>query len=257
MMVQSTLLAGNIRHGFFTRDGGVSAGIYAGLNCGIGSADDQELVAENRRRATAAVGTTPDDLVTPYQTHSTDVAIITEKTPGQRPDADALVTQMPGIALGIVTADCVPILFHDPASGTIAAVHAGWKGTLGGIINNTIDTMVALGAQAPSIRAAIGPCIAQASYEIGPEVHDAFTRIDASDGQFFTPSDREGHFQFDLGGVVAKRLAQAGLDKIDRLPHDTYAEEALFYSYRRATHRGESEYGRQLSAIVLESTAAP
>jgi YfiH family protein len=258
MKQQSDILTGLIRHGFFTREGGVSSGLYAGLNCGLGSADDQALVTENRIRAATDLGVPLARLKTPYQIHSPDVAVL-EAPPDQndRPQADAFVTRVPGLAIGIVTADCVPVLLHDEANSTIGALHAGWKGTLAGIVQNTVAAIQSLAEEKARVSAAIGPCIAQASYEVGPEVRAAFEADHQRWLSYFRPSDRPDHYRFDLGGIVAALLDTAGVDKIDRIDHDTYALEALYYSYRRATHRGERDYGRQLSAIVLEGDADP
>ncbi len=258
MKQQSDTLSNGIRHGFFTREGGVSTGIYSGLNCGLGSSDDPALVQKNRSRVAQDLGVSQHNLVTPYQTHSPDVAVVDASfDTSNRPQADAMVTQMPGRAIGIVTADCVPVLLHDPTSGTIGALHAGWKGTLSGIVQNTVATMVQMAGTQAFICAAIGPCIAQQSYEVGPEVLSAFLADDTGWANYFVPSDRRDHHRFDLGGVVENLLDKAGVARIDRIDHDTYVLEALYYSYRRATHRTESDYGRQLSAIVLEGEGDP
>ncbi|TDI59819.1 MAG: peptidoglycan editing factor PgeF [Alphaproteobacteria bacterium] len=258
MKQKSDVLTGPVQHGFFTRAGGVSSGIYAGLNCGLGSDDNQDLVIENRRRVAASLGVPLAHLVTPFQIHSPDVVIMDAIVgTDDRPHADALVTQVPGLALGIVTADCVPVLLHDQSNSTVAALHAGWKGTLAGIVQNTIAAMQSLANEQSIICAAIGPCIAQPSYEVGPEVLAAFTAEDNSWSSYFKPSDRPDHYRFDLGGAVTALLDRSGVASIDRINHDTYAREAQYYSYRRTTHRGESDCGRQLSAIVLEGDADP
>lgn len=254
----SPLLADGVQHGFFTREGGVSAGIYASLNCGTGSSDNANNVVENRRRACADLGVTPDKLVTPYQIHSARTVVIDEYLGdeywknGDRPEADSLVTRLPGIAIGIVTADCVPVLLHDSTHQVIGALHAGWKGTLGGVVASTIDAMVSIGAARANIAAAIGPCIAQVSYEVGPEIFETFTEQDQKWADHFVPSDRADHYRFDLAGVVHAKLAAQSITNVHQLDHDTYAEDALFFSYRRTTHKNEPDYGRQLSAIVLD-----
>ena len=238
-----------IRHGFFTREGGVSGGLYASLNCGFGSGDEPARVAENRARIAARLAVPAGHLVTVYQIHSPDVAVAERPwQPGDAPQADAMVTDRPGIALGILTSDCVPVLFADPAAGVIGAAHAGWKGARGGVVANTVAAMVRLGARPERMAAAIGPCIAQTSYEVGPEFPGHF---EAEDAGFFAPSPRPGHFLFDIGGLVEKRLADQGIDTIRRCRHDTAAEEGRFFSYRRATLRGEPVYGRGLSVIAL------
>ncbi len=245
--------ASGIRHAFFTREGGVSDGLFGSLNCGFGSGDAPERVAENRARAMAALDLAPDRLVTCHQIHSPDV--VTVEAPWRREDnprADALVTGRPGIALGILTADCVPVLLADPAASVIGAAHAGWKGALGGVVATTVAAMVALGAKPGRMRAAIGPCIAQRSYEVGPEFPGPFLAADAANADFFAPARRPGHFMFDIGGYVERRLIEAGIAAIQRAPCDTVAEEARFFSYRRACLKGEKDYGRSLSAIAIE-----
>ncbi|MEW5727822.1 MAG: peptidoglycan editing factor PgeF [Pseudomonadota bacterium] len=241
-----------IRHGFFTREGGVSAGIYASLNCGPGSADDPRAVAENRARAMAQLELPTEALVTVYQVHSPDVAVVEGPWPGETPRADAMVTAQPGVALGILTADCAPVLLADGRAGIVAAAHAGWKGAVGGVLDNTIAKMVQLGARKPDIVAAVGPCIGQRSYEVGPEFPAPFLAEDASNADFFAPSRRDGHHLFDLPGYVSRRLARLGVTEVTRVPADTCRDESRFFSYRRATLRGEKDYGRQLSVIVLE-----
>jgi YfiH family protein len=245
--------AAGIRHAFFTREGGVSAGLYSSLNCGFGSGDAAEKVAENRARAMAALDLAPDRLVTCHQVHSPDV--VTVAAPWRREDnprADALVTNRRGIALGILTADCVPVLFADAHAGVIGAAHAGWKGALGGVVAATVAAMARLGAAPGRMRAAIGPCIAQRSYEVGPEFPARFLAEDADNGDFFAPARRAGHFMFDIAGYVERRLIAAGIGAIQRAPCDTVAEETRFFSYRRACLKGEKDFGNGLSAIVLE-----
>ena len=252
-VIRATALAATL-HGFLGRKGGVSTGIHAGLNVGWGSDDERAAIAENRRRAVEAV--LPDaTLVTVHQIHSADVATVTAawsdpgSSPGQaaRPQADALVTNRPGLLLGILTADCAPVLLADAEAGVIGAAHAGWKGALAGVCEATVAAMEALGARPERIAAAIGPCIAQASYE----VDTAFVaRFGPANARFFAPG-RDGHAQFDLEGYVAARLAAAGVAEIEKLALDTYADESRFYSYRRATHRGEPGYGREITVIGL------
>ena len=242
-----------LRHAFFTREGGVSPGLYAGLNCGFGSGDRKENVAENRRRAAAALGLTPERLLTVFQTHSPDVVVVeTAWAREEAPHADAIVTAKRGLALGILTADCGPVLFADGEAGVVGAAHAGWKGALTGVVDSTLKAMESLGASRARIRAVIGPCIAQASYEVGPDFPAAFLDQDPHNARFFAPKEAGGRPYFDLAGYITARLNAAGLESVDRLTQDTYADEARFYSYRRATHRGESDYGRGLSAICLE-----
>jgi len=239
-----------IRHGFFTRKGGVSKGIYAGLNTGAGSDDNLESVTENRRRVAAWMGTSPERLLSAWQIHSPDALVVREPFPGERPKVDALVTDRPGIAIGASTADCGPVLFADPQAGVIGAAHAGWKGAFTGILENTITTMESLGAQRDRIVAVLGPSISQASYEVGPEFVDRFEKADAANAQWFVPSGQPGHAMFDLNGYTVARLKAAGVDA-SYLGLCTYADEDLFYSYRRTTHRSEPDYGRHLSAIIL------
>ncbi|MFC7536426.1 peptidoglycan editing factor PgeF [Sphingomonas sp. GCM10030256] len=239
---------GDIPHGFLGRPGGVSTGAVAGLNCGLGSADDPDAVAENRRRAVEAVGAGAT-LVSLYQIHSADVVTVTEPWPdSSRPKADALVTGRPGLLLSIVTADCAPVLFADREAGIAGAAHAGWKGALGGVTDRTIEAMEKLGAERPRIAAAIGPCIARASYEVDWAFLERFTAAEPSNERFFAEGPA-GKPHFDLESYLLARLADAGLRRIEALGQDTYAREQQFYSYRRATHRGEPDYGRQISLI--------
>ncbi|HSZ11696.1 MAG TPA: peptidoglycan editing factor PgeF [Rhizomicrobium sp.] len=241
----------NIAHGFFGRQGGVSTGIFAWLNCGVGSGDAREAVIENRRRAMAELGANAK-LVTLHQIHSANAITVTEAWDiGQGPQADAMATNVPGIALGILTADCAPVLFADETARVIGAAHAGWKGALHGVLESALAAMEALGAQRNRIAAAIGPCISQENYEIGAEFREAFLSADSAHARFFVPSNRADHWRFDLEGLVAHRLAAAHVENVALLSACTYAREAEFYSFRRATHRGEKDYGRQLSAILL------
>lgn len=244
--------AGGVRHAFFTRDGGVSEGLYASLNCGLGSGDDPTSVAENRRRAAVALGVSGDALVTAYQVHGADVATVDRPWDATaRPRVDAMVSRTPGIALGVLAADCAPVLFADPAAGVIGACHAGWRGALSGVIETTIVAMERLGADRSRIRAALGPCIAQASYEVGPEFRDTFIAADAANARFFVAGRRGGRFMFDLPGYVLDHLTRSGLAEIAEIALDTCTEEARLFSYRRSTLRGEGDFGRGLSAIAL------
>jgi YfiH family protein len=254
-MLTSPLLARapGIRHVFFTREGGVSGGIYAGLNGGLGSNDAPGDVAENRRRMAAQMGVAPDHLVTLYQIHSPDVAIVTAPwTNGEPPKADAMVTNVPRLALGITAADCGPILFADPQARVIGAAHAGWKGALTGVLERTIAAMEQLGAAHHNISAAIGPLIRQRNYEVGQEFVDRFIADDPANARFFEPGARERHAMFDLAGYIRARLARANLAAIDDVELCTYEDAARFYSYRRSVHRKEPDYGRHVHAIVLE-----
>ncbi len=240
-----------IRHGYFTRTGGVSEGIYRGLNIGTGSQDDQALVAENRRRVADWMGVGPDHLLTAWQVHSPDVVVAREPFTGDRPKADAIVTDRPGIAVGASTADCGPVLFADPQAGVIGAAHAGWKGALTGVLENTIAAMEGLGARRDGIVAVLGPSISGRNYEVGPEFRDRFLSAAPANEGWFIPSGRADHFLFDLNGYTVERLRNAGVTA-EALGRCTYDEEELFYSYRRTTHRNEPDYGRQVSVIVLE-----
>jgi YfiH family protein len=243
----------HIRHAFFTREGGASQGIYASLNCGQGSHDDPAAVAENRARAMAMLELPPKALVTVYQEHTPNVVVADAPFPEDgRPVADALVTATPGLALGILTADCAPVLFADRRGTIVAAAHSGWKGAIGGVLENTLDKMVELGAKRKNIVAAIGPCIGQRSYEVGPDFPAPFLAEDAINRDFFAPSPREGHYLFDLPGYVSRKLSRLGVQDVTRVPADTCRDEARFFSYRRATLRREPDYGRQMSVIVLE-----
>ena len=242
-------------HGFLGRTGGVSSGVAASLNVGLGSGDAEEAVRENRRRAAAAIS--PGfRLVGVYQTHSATCVTVTDPwDDDHRPEADALVTDRPGLLLGIVTADCAPVLFADRAAGVVGAAHAGWKGALGGVTDATIAAMVALGARPGRIAAAIGPSIAQESYEVDEGFRERFVEAEAGNADWFEPG-RPGHWQFDLPGYLARRLLHAGIGAVERLGLDTYSQEARDFSFRRATHRGEAGYGRQISAISLPASNA-
>lgn len=239
-----------IRHGFFTRNGGHSTGLYDSLNCGLGSGDDIDTVLKNR----AHIASTLDSptLLTIYQIHSPDVATVTTPwEPKDAPQADAFVTATPGIILGILTADCIPILFADPTARVIGATHAGWKGAYNGIVENTVAAMEALGATRANITATIGPAIEQKSYEVGPDFKDRLTGQDAFNDRFFIPSPKDDHHMFDLKGYVKSQLIAAHVGP-NLLANDTCSEEDTFFSFRRATLRKEPAYGRQISAIILE-----
>ena len=241
-----------IRHGFLTRRGGVSDGIYASLNCGLGSKDDPTAVVENRARALRAAGLDPKSLSTAYQVHSARAAVVHDAwDEAQRPQVDALVTKTRGKSLGILTADCVPVLFADPEAGIVGAAHAGWKGAIGGVLQETVATMERLGADRTRIQAGIGPAIAQKSYEVGPEFPKPFTDRDPANARFFVAAPRAGHFMFDLTGFVAAELAALGLGGVALAGNDTCAEADDFFSYRRTTHAKEQDYGRQISLIGL------
>lgn len=243
-----------IRHAFFSRNGGVSEGHYASLNCGFGSGDDPAKVTENRARAMARIDLGAEHLATAYQTHSARVAVVEKPWPlDERPQVDALVTRKPGIALGILTADCTPVLLADAKVGVVGAAHAGWRGAVGGVLEAVVQAMTGLGARPEGIVAGIGPTIGQRSYEVGPEFPAPFLEQAESNGDFFCPAPRAGHFFFDLKGYVARRLGAAGVQSVKLLPCDTCAEESRFFSYRRSCQRGEKDYGRGLSAIYLES----
>lgn len=237
------------RHGFFTRKGGASSGIFAGLNCGAGSSDQAEIVAINRARAAEAMGVAPQALVTVNQVHSADVVTVAGPL-SDRPRADAMVTATPGLALAVLTADCQPVLFADPEAGVIGAAHAGWRGALDGVLEATVAAMEALGAKREAISAVIGPCISQAAYEVGPEFLDAFRDEDPAYTRFFANGQGD-RLLFDLPGFGLHRLRAAGVGQADWVRHCTYRDSERFYSYRRTTHAGEADYGRLISAIRL------
>jgi hypothetical protein len=238
---------------FFGRKGGVSQGIFASLNCGPGSGDSREAVIENRRIALESLGGGQGaTLVTLYQIHSAkSVSVAMPWKLGEAPQADAMATNVPGIALGILTADCAPVLFSDAETGVIGAAHAGWKGALGGVIESALCAMEQLSAKRQRIAATIGPCISQENYEVGADFRDRFVEADTANARYFVAAARPGHWRFDLEAYVALRLAQASVGNITRLCACTYADESRFFSFRRATHRSEADYGRQLSAIML------
>lgn len=251
-MLQAPSLArfDRIRHGFFTRDGGVSQGVYATLNGGTGSNDTPEKVAENRARMAQALGVTPERLLTAYQIHSPDVAVV-DAPWRERPRADAIVTRTPKLAVGVSTADCGPLLFADAEAGVIGAAHAGWRGALTGVVEATVTAMQELGAKRGRIVAALGPTIRQPNYEVGPEFVERFLAADPANARFFTPSEREGHAMFDLTGYIAERVRRAGIDNFEDLGLCTFAEPERFFSYRRMTRLGETDYGRHINAIAL------
>jgi polyphenol oxidase len=252
MFAAQVLAAPGVRHGFFTRAGGVSSGLYASLNVGGGSRDDRANVVENRARAMAALDLPGAALVTAYQVHSATAIAVGGPWPGEPPRADGLATDRPGVALGILTADCAPILFVDGDARVIGAAHAGWRGALTGIAEATITAMETLGASRGHIRAAVGPCIGPASYEVGSEFPAPFIAGDASAQRFFRPAARAGHLMFDLPGYVAHRLTAIGVGRVEALGVDTCSDAERFFSYRRTTLRKESDYGRGLSAIAIE-----
>lgn len=238
-----------MQHGFFTRRGGASSGIFAGLNCGVGSSDQQEIVSINRARVAEALEVAPDHLLTVNQVHSATAMPVTAPLT-DRPRADALVTATPGLALAVLTADCQPVLFADPNAGVIGAAHAGWRGALGGVLEATIDAMEMLGAARADMTAVIGPAISQSAYEVDAAFMDAFLADDAQNARFFA-ARADGKAQFDLPAYGLARLRGAGVARTEWTRHCTYADAGRFYSFRRATHRGEADYGRQIAAIRL------
>ncbi|HEY7843638.1 MAG TPA: peptidoglycan editing factor PgeF [Bradyrhizobium sp.] len=255
MMLASSLLSAipGLRHAFFTREGGVSSGIYAGLNGGLGSHDDPAHVAENRRRMAEQMGVAPAHFLNLHQIHSPDTVVATGPWNGAaKPKADAIVTRHEGLAIGVTAADCGPILLVEPKARVIGAAHAGWKGALTGIMESTIDAMEKLGADRGGMVAAIGPLIRQPSYEVGHEFVERFLDADADNALFFLPAVRNGHSMFDLAGFIRMRLENAGVSMIDDIGIDTYSDERCF-SYRRSVHRKEPDYGRHVHAIVLEA----
>lgn len=238
-----------LRHGFFTRKGGASSGIFLGLNCGPGSSDLADAVTINRERVAAALDLAPEALVTLRQIHSAEVATV-DAPPAERLTADAVVTDRPGLGLGILTADCQPVLFADHDAGVIGAAHAGWRGALSGVLEATVGAMERLGANRGRVMAVIGPTISQRAYEVGPEFLDTFLDEDPENARFFA-NGTEGRYQFDLPAYGLARLRRLGVGRAEWTRHCTYSDEGLFYSYRRATHRGEADYGRLISAIRL------
>ena len=253
MMIQAeTLKLSGLRHAFFTREGGVSGGVYSSLNGGVGSRDDAGRVAENRARMAVALAVKPNRFLTAYQVHSPDVIVADEPWPSNaRPRADAIVTRTAGLAIGVSTADCGPVLFADPDARVIGVAHAGWRGALTGVIEATIAAMERLGAARGRIRAVLGPMIRQHNYEVGPDFIARFAAEDGSSADFFRPAAREGHALFDLAGYIAARLDRAGVQQIEDIGLCTYAEPERFFSFRRTTHRAEPDYGRHINAIAL------
>lgn len=240
-----------LRHGFFTREGGVSTGLYEGLNTGVGSSDDPAAVAENRRRVAEHLGGVPDDLAACYQIHSAVARVAETGWRGDRPEGDAVVTTAPGVICAILTADCAPILLADPEAGIVGAAHAGWKGALDGIVHSTVAAMQALGAEPGRMVAVVGPCIAQASYEVGADFQARFDHHDPGSARFFAPGDTPDKRLFDLPAFVLWRLEQAGVADAASTGHDTRTDAARFYSNRRAHLNGEADFGRLMSAISL------
>lgn len=238
-----------VRHGFFTRKGGASSGIFAGLNCGAGSTDLTEAVQINRDRVAEAMDVTPDCLVGVHQVHSADVVHVSGPQ-FDRPKADALVTATPGIALSILTADCQPVLFSDPQAGVIGAAHAGWRGSVDGVLEATLDAMEQLGAKRASVTAVIGPCISQRAYEVGPDFFDSFLADDRENARFFANGTGD-RMLFDLPAFGLHRLRSAGVGRAEWTRHCTYNDPERFFSYRRTTHAGEADYGRLISVIRL------
>jgi YfiH family protein len=254
MMIEAPSLAAidGVAHGFSTRLGGVSGGIYASLNCGPGSKDDPANVIENRARVAGNLGAAPDNLLTLYQRH-TNIAVVAEKpwANSELPKADALVTAVPGLAIGVLTADCVPVLFCDPEARVLGAAHAGWRGALSGVVEATVDAMIGLGAKPKRIRAVVGPAISQCAYEVGQDYRQHFIAKDPDAAAFFVTDEGAGEPHFDLSGYAVERLARAGVGDIVDLRLCTYNDESRLFSYRRSQRNAENDYGRQISAIVL------
>lgn len=245
------LTLSGVRHGFFTRQGGVSTGLYEGLNTGVGSKDDPAAVAENRRRVAGHLGGTADDLAACYQIHSAVARVAEAGWKGDRPEGDATVTAAPGVICAVLTADCAPVLLADAEAGVVGAAHAGWKGALTGVVHSTVAAMEALGARPARIAAVVGPCIAQASYEVGADFEERFEHHDPGSGRFFAPGAAPDKRLFDLPGFVLWRLEQAGVGEAAWTSHDTRTDAARFYSNRRAWLNGEPDFGRLMSAISL------
>ena len=238
------------RHGFFTRKGGASSGVFEGLNCGTGSSDQSEIVEINRRRVAEAMDAPIEQLVSIYQVHSPDVVTVDAPLTGNRPKADAMVTNTPGPVLSILTADCQPVLFADPRARVVGAAHAGWRGALDGVLEATIEAMEALGAKRSNITAVIGPSISQKAYEVGPEFYDEFLGVDINNSRFFAGGDGD-RMMFDLPSYGLHRLRNAGVGEAEWIRHCTYSDPERFYSYRRTTHAGEADYGRLISTIRI------
>lgn len=252
MITADALTLDGIRHGFFTREGGHSSGLFASLNCGMGSGDDKQTVARNRAVVAGKLGVAPECLLSAWQVHSPDVAVVSGPWEGEeRPRVDALVTKTPGIGLGVLTADCGPVLFADPQAKVIGAAHAGWKGALTGVTARTLEVMEEQGARRADVTAVIGPMISRAAYEVGPEFPARFIEADPENARFFTASPRAGHYMFDLPAYLTNRLRAEGVGTVVNLSLCTCSDEQRFFSYRRATHRNENDYGRLISAIAL------
>lgn len=258
ILTHSSLISPAVKHGFFTRNGGVSQGIYQGLNCGAGSDDDPEHIQENRNRVGHVLGVEDKHLISLYQVHSADVYVI-DNLPDlslwnsfDRPKADAIVTKRDDIALGILTADCGPILFSDPIAGVVAAAHAGWKGAIGGVMENTITAMEEQGADRSNISAVLGPCIHQKSYEVGQDFVDQFIKNSPDNEAYFAKGNRQGHSMFDLPKFIMDKMTKLELKSTGIIDVDTKGDPDRFYSYRRKTLLGEADYGRQISAIALQ-----
>lgn len=252
MIASDALTLDGISHGFFTRRGGHSTGLFDSLNCGMGSGDDKETVLRNRAVVAGELGVAPNCLLSAWQVHSPDAVVVSAPWEGdERPRVDALVTRTPGIGLGVLTADCGPVLFADPKARVIGAAHAGWKGALTGVTTRTLAVMEEQGANRADVTAVIGPMISQAAYEVGPEFPGRFIEADPANARFFTASPRAGHYMFDLPGYIAARLAAEGVGQVVNLGLCTCSDEQRFFSYRRATHRNEKDYGRLISAIAL------
>jgi polyphenol oxidase len=253
-MIESGLLRDardGIRHGFFTREGGVSEGIYASLNCGLGSADARDAVRENRARVAMRLGSAPEQLLTVHQVHSPVALIVEEPWPASPPKADAIVTRTPGLAVGALSADCAPLLFADAQARVVAAAHAGWRGAIGGVIEATLAAMESIGARRDRINAVVGPTIGQDAYEVGAEFRATFEDEDAANAAYFKTGADAAHFQFDLPAYCVNRLRRAGVLTCESLGLCTCSSESLFFSYRRSFHAGEPDYGRQISAILI------
>ena len=254
--LKSQMLCGqnSIVHGFFGRRGGASEGVYSSLNCGYGSGDQIEIVRKNREFVASSLGAAPDKLLTVYQVHSADaVAVTSAWSREDAPHADGMVTNVPGIALGVLAADCAPVLFADEAAKVVGSAHAGWQGAIKGVVASVVDRMVGLGASRDNIKACVGPCISQKNYEVGPEFRMKFCDENKSHHRFFVPSVRDGHWMFDLPMFVRHQLETSGVSNIDVLDQCTYGHADDFFSFRRTTHRGEQAYGRNISAIMLVS----
>lgn len=250
--IQCELLAdAGVAHGFFTRQGGVSTGVYASLNGGRGSRDEPAAVTQNLALMAQTLGVAPDRFLVPYLTHSPDCVLVEEPFGADRPRCDALVTRTRGLALGVTGADCGILLFSDPGAGVIGAAHAGWKGAFTGVLESTLQKMEEAGASRPAIRVVLGPTIAQSSYEVGPEFRDRFLAQSARNARFFDVSEKPEHFMFDLPAYIGAKLTAEGVGEFRNLALDTYADETQFYSYRRSVHRGEPDYGRLVAAIAL------